>query len=80
VLHARGSMQVGDQLVHGSITGTEFVGTIEEETTVGGRPAIVPAIEGQAWITGFHQYLLDASDPFPEGYLVPDTFGGTALS
>jgi trans-L-3-hydroxyproline dehydratase len=80
VLHARGAMQVGDQLVHGSITGTEFVGTIEEETTVGGRPAIVPAIEGQAWITGFHQYLLDASDPFPEGYLVPDTFGGTALS
>jgi proline racemase len=39
----------------------------------------VPTIEGSAWITGFHQYLLDASDPFPEGYLVPDTFGGTAL-
>ena len=80
VLHARGAMRVGDRLVHGSITGTEFTGTIEAETTVGGRPAIVPAIEGSAWITGFHQYLLDAADPFPEGYLVPDTFGGTGLS
>jgi proline racemase len=79
VLHARGQMGVGDTLIHGSITGTEFVGTIKTEATVGDRPAIVPTIEGSAWITGYHQYLLDASDPFPEGYLVPDTFGGTAL-
>jgi proline racemase len=79
VLHARGQMAVGDTLIHASITGTEFVGTIKAETSVGGRPGIVPTIEGSAWITGYHQYLLDDSDPFPEGYLVPDTFGGTAL-
>ncbi len=79
VLRARGQMRVGDRLIHGSITGTEFVGTVKADTTVAGRPAIVPTIEGSAWITGFHQYLIDASDPFPEGYLVPDTFGGTGL-
>ncbi|HEU5265339.1 MAG TPA: proline racemase family protein [Jatrophihabitans sp.] len=79
VLRARGEMAVGDTLIHGSIIGTEFAGTITADTTVAGRPAIVPTIEGSAWITGFHHYLLDASDPFPEGYLVPDTFGGTAL-
>jgi trans-L-3-hydroxyproline dehydratase len=79
VLHARGAMAVGDRLVHGSITGTEFTGTIEAETTVGTLPAIVPSIEGSAWITGFHHSVLDATDPFPEGYLVPDTFGGTGL-
>ena len=79
VLRARGQMEVGDRLIHGSIIGTEFVGTVKADTTVAGRPAIVPTIEGSAWITGFHQYLVDDSDPFPEGYLVPDTFGGTDL-
>jgi proline racemase len=80
VLHARGQMSVGDTLRHGSIIGTVFTGRIAAETaTESGFPAIVPVIEGRAWITGFHQYLLDAADPFPNGYLVPDTFGGTAL-
>ena len=36
---------------------------------------IVPAVRGSAWITGLHQYLVDPSDPFPEGYLVADTWG-----
>ena len=39
-----------------------------EETTVGGRPAIVPEITGRAWITAMGQYLLDAEDPFPAGF------------
>ena len=39
-----------------------------EETTVAGRPAIVPEITGRAWITGMGQYLLDAEDPFPAGF------------
>ena len=73
-------MAVGDTLRHGSIIGTVFTGRIGAPTTTeSGFPAIVPVIEGRAWITGFHQYLLDTADPFPSGYLVPDTFGGTAL-
>lgn len=80
VLHARGQMAVGDRLIHSSIIGTEFTGRILGETTTeSGQPAIVPEIEGRAWITGFHHYLLDRADPFPVGYAVPDTFGGTAL-
>jgi proline racemase len=77
VLHARGRMAVGDTLVHSSIIGTEFQGRILAETTVAGRPAIVPAIRGSAWLTGFHTYVLDGSDPFPEGYVVADTWGIT---
>ena len=80
VLHARGQMAVGDRLRHGSIIGTVFEGRIGAQTsTESGLPAIVPVIEGSAWITGYHQYLVDNADPFPAGYLVPDTFGGTAL-
>jgi len=47
------------------------------ETTAGGRPAIVPAIRGSAWITGITQVLIDPSDPFPEGYLLSDTWPGS---
>jgi proline racemase len=77
VLHARGQMKVGDYMVHESIIGSRFKGTIAGETQVAGRPAILPRIEGRAWITGFHTYCLDASDPYPQGYLVTDTWGVT---
>jgi len=47
------------------------------ETAVGDRPAIVPAVRGSAWITGITQVLLDPTDPFPEGYLLSDTWPGS---
>jgi len=77
VLHARSSMKVGDELIHSSVIGSEFRGRIKAATTVGGRPAIVPTIRGSAWITGFHNYVVDTTDPFPEGYVVADTWGVT---
>jgi proline racemase len=76
-LHARGQMRAGDGMTHASVLGTTFDGRIVEEATVGGRPAIVPAIRGSAWITGVTQVLVDPTDPFPEGYLLPDTWPGS---
>jgi proline racemase len=67
-LHARGELAVGDTFVHESILGTRFTGRVAEDTTVAGRPAIVPEITGRAWITGTAQYLLDPDDPFPAGF------------
>jgi proline racemase len=78
-LHARGAMRVGDAMTHASVLGTTFDGRIVSETTVGDRPAIVPAIRGSAWITGITQVIVDPSDPFPEGYLLPDTWPGPDL-
>src|ERR671911_2503998 len=75
-LHARGLLRTGDSMTHASVIGSTFDGRIVEETTVGGRPAIVPAIRGSAWITGVTQVLLDPADPFPEGYLLSDTWPG----
>ena len=76
-LHARGQLRVGDGMTHASVLGTTFEGRIVEEATVGSRPAIVPAIRGSAWITGVTQVLVDPTDPFPEGYLLPDTWPGS---
>ena len=67
-LHARGELAAGARFVNESVIGTRFTGRIAEETTVGGRPAIVPEITGRAWITAMGQYLLDAEDPFPAGF------------
>lgn len=78
VLHARGQLGVGGRYDHLSLIGSRFEGRIVAETTVGGRPAIVPAIRGRAWITGMHSYLVDPSDPWPEGYVLSDTWGVTA--
>ena len=74
VLHAKGVLKAGDSFVSHSIIGSEFVGEILSETTIGDRPAIVPRITGTAWITGTHQHMLDPSDPWPDGYRLSDTW------
>jgi proline racemase len=75
-LHARGSMRVGETMTHASVIGSTFEGRIVREVGVGGRPGIVPAIRGTAWITGVTQVIVDPTDPFPEGYLLSDTWPG----
>jgi proline racemase len=75
-LYARGKLGLGQPFRHESILGTQFVGCLVEETRVGPYPAVVPTISGQAWITGISQYVLDAEDPFPEGFTVGDLWPG----
>jgi proline racemase len=52
---------------------------IEEETMLADKHAIIPTIEGRAWITGYQQLMLDRTDPWPLGTRISDTwprFGG----
>ncbi len=71
-LHAKGQLGLGQDFVHEGILGTTFTGRLLEETRVGPYRAVVPAISGRAWITGFAQYVVDPEDPFPEGFTVGD--------
>ena len=48
---------------------------VVEETKVGPYSAVVPTLSGQAWITGFAQYVVDPEDPFPDGFTVGDIWG-----
>ena len=75
VLHAKGALGLHEDFHHEGILGTIFTGRLIEETRVGDYPAVLPTISGQAWITGFSQYVLDPTDPFPEGYTVGDIWG-----
>ena len=72
VLHARGELGVDEAFVYEGPLGTTFTGRVLEETIVGERPAIIPEISGQAWITAFAEYVVDDTDPFPEGFTVGD--------
>ena len=76
VLHARGLMAVGDAMTHASPIGSTFDGRIVAETTVGGRPAIVPAIRGSAWITGITQVVRRSRRSVSGGLSVSDTWPG----
>jgi proline racemase len=67
-LHARGELRFCDDFVNESFIGSRFTGRLVGETTVGGRPAVVPTITGRAWLTGIGDYLLDPTDPFPAGF------------
>lgn len=78
-LHARDQMGVGDSMTHASVIGSTFDGRIVREVDLGGRRAVVPAIRGTAWITGVTQVIVDPTDPFPEGYLLSDTWPGDDL-
>jgi proline racemase len=74
VLHARGELRVGEAFGGVSIIGSRFECRIEAETSVAGRPAIVPSIPGRAWLTGTRQLWLDPEDPWPGGYRLSDTW------
>jgi proline racemase len=71
-LYAKGKLALNEDFVHEGILGTTFTGRLIRETKVGPYRAVVPTISGRAWITGFAQYVLDADDPFPEGFTVGD--------
>ena len=75
-LHAKGLLGLHQDFVHESVLGTLFTGRLVEETRVGPYRAVVPTLSGRAWITGFATYVLDPTDPFPEGYKVGDIWAG----
>jgi proline racemase len=50
---------------------------IEELTTVGSFPAVIPSVAGQAYLTDVSQVGLDPADPFPQGYTLSDTWMGS---
>jgi proline racemase len=75
VMHARGQATVGQQFVARSLIDSEFNVSILSETTVAGRPAIVPSISGRGWIVGTRTSTVDPTDPYPTGFTLSDIWG-----
>jgi proline racemase len=68
VLNDMGLLLDDVPFVHESIVGTTFKGRVVDRVKVGEKPAIVPEIEGSAWITGEHTFLIDGDDPLKAGF------------
>jgi proline racemase len=68
VVDAMGLIASDTPFVHESLIRTRFTGRIVARTTVGDLPAIVPEIEGAAWLTGEHTFLIDEDDPLKGGF------------
>ena len=81
VLAAMGMLSEGEQVfTHESIIGTRFRGRVVGRTTVptanlklqtpndDGIEAIIPEIEGSAYITGENTFLIDDRDPLRHGF------------
>jgi proline racemase len=57
-------------LRHLGIVGTEFAARVVGETEVAGRPAVITEVEGSAYQTGVHEFVLDPADPLGDGFLL----------
>ena len=69
-LHAKGRLKVGEAFVHESYILSRFTGRVEAETELGGKPAIIPSIEGSAIATGCNEIWIDTEDAFAHGFQV----------
>jgi len=70
ILHARGQLGLDEPIRIESILGTTFRVRILNEARVGDRPAIVPEVEGRAYMTGRSTFWLDSGDPLRDGFLI----------
>jgi 4-hydroxyproline epimerase len=69
--YTKGLLKKGVEFIHESIIGSKFTGTIEEEITLYGKPAIRPGIEGWARVYGYNTIKIDTDDdPFALGFTV----------
>lgn len=67
VLHAKGELEVGQWFRSESVLGTSFRARIASTTAVGRLTAVVPEVEGSAYVTALTQFVIDPNDPCRHG-------------
>jgi len=70
LLQARGELEDRQPYVVESLLSTCFSGRILERLTFAGVPAVIPEVEGSAYLTGRHEFLIDPEDPLRSGFLL----------
>ena len=70
-LYAKGKLKLKEDFIHESFIGSKFTGRVEEETTLAGKPAIIPSIKGWAKVYGYNNIIIDdQDDPYAHGFQV----------
>ncbi|MFO7732611.1 MAG: proline racemase family protein [Candidatus Aminicenantes bacterium] len=68
--HSRGEIGVDQPMVIESLIGTRFTGRVVRTTEFGAYAAVIPQVEGRAFITGRHEFLIDPRDPLKTGFIL----------
>jgi proline racemase len=68
ILIKRGLMREDEAITSEGITGSLFGGRMLSRSKVGSFDAWVPEISGTAFVTGFHQFVLDPDDSLAHGF------------
>lgn len=68
--YARGEIALGQRITIESILGTSFTGQVVQETVFGPHKAVIPEVEGAAFITGMNTFFMDPQDPLAPGFLL----------
>lgn len=63
-----GKIKENQTLIHQSLIETELKTKIVKILLQNGKQVIIPQVTGSAWITGFHQFVLQSGDPVTEGF------------
>jgi proline racemase len=69
-LHTRGDLALHQPVRFEGVLGTCFTGEAVAAEERAGVLYVRPKVTGRAWITGFHQFVLDPEDPLPDGFRI----------
>lgn len=70
-LYAKGKLKLDEPFIHESFIGSKFIGKVTKETTLNGKPAIIPSIQGWAKVFGYNNIIInDEDDPYAHGFQV----------
>jgi proline racemase len=68
LMYTRGDIGLNDPRKFEGVLGTVFVGEAVAASKRNGIVYVRPRVTGRAFLTGFHQFVLDPADPLPEGF------------
>ncbi len=68
--HARNEIGLNKPMVIESIIGSRFSASIKETTKFGPHQAVIPEVEGRAYITGRNEFILTPGDPLQNGFIL----------
>ena len=67
---ARNAINLNEPITIESITGSTFKGSLVREEKFGPFKAVIPQVEGTAFVTGLNTFLIDPKDPMKNGFIL----------
>ncbi|URM36440.1 proline racemase family protein [Flavobacterium anhuiense] len=67
---ARNAIDTNEFITIESITGSTFIGSLVKEEKFGPFKAVIPQVEGTAFVTGINTFLIDPKDPMKNGFIL----------